>query len=224
MTQANGLIASDHSNRRHPDAPPLCESRLNHPPASVGVIDCAHMISWLRPSSTHFDQAVRAYSSELFQYASWLCRDRHRAEDILQEAFARAWKYWNQVEDETSRRSWLYTIVRNEFLRETGRIHARREDAEDDEPMDIPDGIDFTIGVELRDLLTQLPEKFLEPLLLQNLVGMSCEEIGAVMGLSVGATMTRLTRARLALHELLHEKANEATKPSLRLIQSRGAL
>ena len=182
------------------------------------------MISWLRPSSTHFDQAVRAYSSELFQYASWLCRDRHRAEDILQEAFARAWKYWNQVEDETSRRSWLYTIVRNEFLRETGRIQARREDAEDDEPMDIPDGIDFTIGVELRDLLTQLPEKFLEPLLLQNLVGMSCEEIGVVMGLSVGATMTRLTRARLALHELLHEKPNEATKPSLRLIQSRGAL
>ena len=181
------------------------------------------MISWLRPSSTHFDQAVRAYSSELFQYASWLCRDRHRAEDILQEAFARAWKSWHQVEDETSRRGWLYTIVRNEFLREAGRINARREEAEDDEPVDIPDGIDFTIGVELRDLLARLPEKFLEPLLLQNLVGMSCEEISVVMGLSVGATMTRLTRARLALHDLLHEKTNETTKPSLRLIQSRGA-
>ena len=184
------------------------------------------MIQWLRPSSAHFDQVVRAYSSELFQYASWLCRDRHRAEDILQEAFARAWKNWSQVEDESGRRSWLYTIVRNEFLREMGRAKARMEDPEDDEPVDVPDGLDFTCGVEIRDLLVQLPEKFLEPLLLQNLMGMSCEEIAAVMGLSSGATMTRLTRARMALQELMQGK-NESTaspaKPALRLVQTGGA-
>ena len=180
------------------------------------------MISWLRPSSAHFDQVVRAYSSELFQYASWLTRDRHRAEDILQEAFTRAWKSWDQVNDESGRRSWLYTIVRNEFLRDTGRSSARREEPEDDEPVDVPDGIDFTIGVELRDMLARLPEKYLEPLLLQNLVGMSCEEIGAVMGLTAGATMTRLTRARLALHDLMQGSVAEA-RPALRLVQSRGA-
>ena len=180
------------------------------------------MISWLRPSSAHFDQVVRAYSSELFQYASWLTRDRHRAEDILQEAFARAWKSWDQVNDESGRRSWLYTIVRNEFLRDTGRSSARREEPEGDEPVDVPDGIDFTIGVELRDMLARLPEKYLEPLLLQNLVGMSCEEIGAVMGLTAGATMTRLTRARLALHDLMQGSVAEA-RPALRLVQSRGA-
>lgn len=180
------------------------------------------MISWLRPSSAHFDQAVRAYSSELFQYASWLTRDRHRAEDILQEAFARAWKSWDQVSDESGRRSWLYTIVRNEFLREVGRLNARQEDAEDDEPVDIADGIDFTLGVEVRDVLARLPEKYLEPLLLQSLVGMSCDEIGAVMGLSAGAAMTRLTRARMALHDLMQEKTADA-KPALRLVQSRGA-
>ncbi len=184
------------------------------------------MIHWLRPSSAHFDQVVRAYSSELFQYASWLCRDRHRAEDILQEAFARAWKNWGQVEDESGRRSWLYTIVRNEFLREMGRAKARMEDPEDDEPVDVPDGLDFTSGVEIRDLLVQLPEKFLEPLLLQNLMGMSCEEIAAVMGLSSGATMTRLTRARMALLALMQgtaESTKSPAKPALRLIQTGGA-
>ena len=180
------------------------------------------MISWLRPASAHFDQTVRAYSAELFQYASWLTRDRHRAEDILQEAFARAWKNWDQVADESGRRSWLYTIVRNEFLRETGRTLARREDPEDDEPMDMPDSIDFTLGVEVRDILARLPEKFLEPLLLQNLVGMSCEEIGEVMGLTAGATMTRLTRARLALRDLMQDN-DAAARPALRLVQSRGA-
>lgn len=184
------------------------------------------MISWLRPSTAHFDQVVRAFSAELFQYASWLCRDRHRAEDILQEAFARAWKRWDQLDDESSRRSWLYTIVRNEFLRETGRIKARMEEAEDDEPDDEPndvaDASDFTVGVEMRDLLMQLPEKFLEPLLLQSLVGMSCEEIATVMGLSTGATMTRLTRARLVLRDLLQGNEALKAKPALRLVQSRG--
>ena len=187
------------------------------------------MITWLRPSSAHFDQTVRAYSAELFRYASWLCRDRHRAEDIVQEAFTRAWKNWNQVDDEASRRSWLYTIVRHEFLRETGRLTARQEDATDDDGMiDVPDGTDFTFSVEVRDLLARLPEKFLEPLLLQNLIGMPCEEIATVMGLSVGATMTRLTRARLALHALMQGETDipidSAHKPALRLIKSRGAV
>ena len=181
------------------------------------------VISWLRPSSTHFDQVVRAYSSELFQYASWLCRDRHRAEDILQEAFARAWKSWDQVDDESGRRSWLYTIVRNEFLREMGRINTRAEEPEDDEAPDIGDGRDFTFGVEIRDLLAQLPEKYLEPLLLQNLMGMSCEEIAAVIGLTAGATMTRLTRARLALAALMQGQSISQATPALRLVKNRGA-
>ncbi len=180
------------------------------------------MIAWLRPSSAHFDQVVRAYSSELFQYASWLARDRHRAEDILQEAFTRAWKNWNQVEDEAGRRSWLYTIVRNEFLRETGKLNTRAEDPADDEAVEVPDGLDFTVGVEIRDLLVRLPDKFLEPLLLQCLMGMPCEEIAAAVELSVGATMTRLTRARLALHQLMQEATGPA-KPALRLVQARGA-
>ena len=186
------------------------------------------------PSSSHFDQVVRAYSTELFRYASWLCRDRHRAEDILQEAFTRAWKNWSQVESESARRSWLYTIVRNEFLRDAGRIKARREDsqdARDDEPIDIADDIDFAKAVEIRDLLVKLPEKYLEPLFLQSAMGMSCDEIAAIMDLSVGATMTRMTRARMALRDLMQDESESkvtrvttatVAKPALRLVQSGG--
>ena len=39
-----------------------------------------------------FEQTVRAYSADLYRYARWLCRDRHMAEDLVQEAFVRAWK------------------------------------------------------------------------------------------------------------------------------------
>jgi RNA polymerase sigma-70 factor, ECF subfamily len=194
------------------------------------------MLKWLHPASTHFDRVVRAYSPELFRYATWLCRDRHRAEDILQEAFARAWKSWSQVESEAARRSWLYTIVRNEFLRDTGRIKARMEeshdgqDAQDDGPIaiDVADEIDFAKAVEITDLLAKLPEKYLEPLFLQSAMGMSCEEVAVIMNLTVGATMTRMTRARMALRDLMQDESpsnlNNATaaKPALRLVQSGG--
>ncbi len=184
------------------------------------------MLKWLRPSPAHFDQVVRAYSAELFRYAAWLARDRHRAENILQEAFTRAWKSWSQVESEPARRAWLYTIVRNEFIRDAGRIKARMEDAQEGEPVeladDIPDPGDFATAVEIRDLLGKLPEKYLEPLFLQSAVGMSCEEIAAIMELSVGATMTRMTRARMALRDLMQDDTVSTAKPALRLVQAGG--
>ncbi len=188
------------------------------------------MLKWSRPSPSHshFNQVVRAYSAELFRYAAWLCRDRHRAEDILQEAFARAWKSWSQVESEAGRRGWLYTIVRNEFLRDTGRSKARVEDpqdAVDGESIEIADDFDFAKAVEIHDLLIKLPEKYLEPLFLQSAVGLSCEEIAAIMNLTVGATMTRMTRARMALRDLMNgefESGATAAMPALRLVQSGG--
>ena len=180
------------------------------------------MLKWMNPSTAHFDQVVRAYSDELFRYASWLCRDRHRAEDILQEAFTRAWKSWTQVDSEAGRRGWLYAIVRNEFLRDAGRLNARMEEPLDDESFEIKDDSDFAKAVEIRDLLVKLPEKFLEPLFLQCAVGMSCEEIAAIMDLSVGATMTRMSRARMALRELMQDETQPKTKPAMRLVQAGG--
>lgn len=177
------------------------------------------MIKWLRPSGTHFDQAVRAYSGQLYQYAFWLCRDKHRAEDILQEAFARAWKNWDQVDEESGRRSWLYTIVRNEFLRAVQRPDASTESLDDEDSLSRLDERDFTRGLEIRDVLKQLPETHLEPLLLQSLVGMTCEEIGVVLGVSTAAAMTRMTRARLALRKLLEEPA----APTLRVVSIGGS-
>ncbi|HUJ00929.1 MAG TPA: sigma-70 family RNA polymerase sigma factor [Usitatibacter sp.] len=155
-------------------------------------------------STAHFDRVVRAYAAELFRFALWLARDRHRAEDILQEALTRAWRNWSHVKDEGARRGWLYAIVRNEFYRDSGR--AKREQAEDvdDETLaQVADERDFTRGLELRQILERLPAPFMEPLVLQNLGGLSCEEVAQVLGVSTGAAMTRISRARSALRELL---------------------
>lgn len=170
------------------------------------------MTSFMGRSAAHFDQVVRAYTAELFHYASWLARDRHRAEDILQEALARAWRNWNHVKDEGARRSWLYAIVRNEFYRDARRaLHA--ETSIDDEALSqIADERDFTRGLELRQIFDMLPPGALEPLVLQNLAGLTCEEVAQVLGVSVGATMTRMSRARSALRDLLRTSEDGVRK------------
>lgn len=163
------------------------------------------MISLIGGSATHFDQVVRAYSGELFHFALWLTRDRHRAEDVLQEALTRAWRSWGRVKDESARKSWLYAIVRNEFYRDARRGRHEEAGIDDEALAQIADERDFTRALEVRQLLQRLPAAILEPLVLQNLGGMSCEEVADVLGVSVGAAMTRISRARTALRKLMRE-------------------
>jgi len=162
-------------------------------------------------TTSHFDQVVRAYSGELFHFALWLCRDRHRAEDVLQEALTRAWRRWGDVKDEAARKSWLYTIVRNEFYRDAGKSRKQEVAIDDDVLAQIPDERDFTRGLEVRQLLMSFPAAVIEPLVLQNVGGMTCEEVAAVLGITVGAAMTRISRARSALRR--HCKASEMVAP-----------
>ncbi|HSN19720.1 MAG TPA: sigma-70 family RNA polymerase sigma factor [Usitatibacter sp.] len=160
-------------------------------------------------SAAHFDQVVRAYSPELFHFALWLARDRHRAEDILQEALARAWGSWGRVKDEGARRAWLYTIVRNEFYRNDERRRRVQEEELDEAVLaELRDERDFTRGLEIRQILDRVPAAIMEPLVLQNLGGLSCEEIASVLGVSAGAAATRISRARSAVRDLMR-KAEE---------------
>jgi RNA polymerase sigma-70 factor (ECF subfamily) len=167
-----------------------------------------------RRDPAHFDGVVRAYTSELFHYALWITGDRHGAEDALQEALVRAWKSWTHVQDEGARRAWLYTIVRNECHR-ASRSRLRPEVPYDDEQVAaIADERDFTAALDVRQALERLPHAALEPLVMQAVGGLSGEEIAAALGVSVAAAMTRLSRARSALRDLVNDSAPAAAGTS----------
>lgn len=155
--------------------------------------------------AAHFDQVVRAYTAELYHFALWHTRDRHRAEDALQEALTRAWRSWTHLKDETARRSWLYAIVRNECRRPARGAGAGEEPLDDEALARIADERDFTRGLEVRQALERLPAAALEPLVLQAVAGLSCEEIAQILGVSAGAAMTRISRARSALRSLVRD-------------------
>ena len=152
-----------------------------------------------KSTQSDFDALVRAYSTELYRYGYWLCRDRFVAEDLVQETFARAWVSRATLRDDRAARSWLYTILRNEHA----RLHERKrfDFAEGEDPDALEDRRlrNVSAELEMRQALDALPPSYREPLLLQVLGGFTCEEIAAMLELTPGAVMTRLSRARLAL-------------------------
>jgi len=147
-----------------------------------------------------FEQTVRAYSADLYRYARWLCRDRHMAEDLVQEAFVRAWKSWAELRDPARVKAWLFTILRNERARGFARKQVETASGETDES-ELPPVPSFEAGLEIAQMVDMLPEAYREPLLLQVLGGYSCAEIAEIIGTSEGAVMTRLTRARQAFRQ-----------------------
>lgn len=156
-----------------------------------------------------FEELIRRHAADLFRYAYWLARDRHRAEDVLQEALIRGWRAYPRLRETAAAKAWLFSIVRNEFLR------AAAKDALEPgslDGIDLPDERVTDEGVEMREALLALPVSYAEPLALQVLGGFTCAEIASLLNTTEGATMTRLTRARQALRRLVAPAAASGRK------------
>ena len=68
-----------------------------------------------------FESMVHAYSKDLYRYGYWLSRDSAIAEDLVQETFLRAWRAIDSLNDAKAAKSWLFTILRRENARRSGR-------------------------------------------------------------------------------------------------------
>ena len=141
---------------------------------------------------------MRAYSADLYRYAWWLCRDRHLAEDLVQETYARAWKSWSELREPARAKAWLITILRRELARNFAGDKATL-DIDGVHESELPALPSCEAQLEISQLVARLPGTYREPLLLQVLGGFSCAEIAGILGTTEGAVMTRLTRARQAL-------------------------
>lgn len=160
-----------------------------------------------------FEGAVRAHSSGLYRYAFWLCRDRMRAEDIVQEAFTRAWKSWADLKDRGAVKSWLFSIARNEHYRAFKRNGPEMDDRNVEE-LDVSVDYEMDVAMDVRRALAALPASLREPLMMQVLGGFSCAEIAVTLQTTEGAIMTRLTRARQTMRRLMEggSALNEVAK------------
>jgi RNA polymerase sigma-70 factor (ECF subfamily) len=150
-----------------------------------------------------FETAVRAYSTELYRFGYWLCRDRTVAEDLVQETFARAWKHWETLDDPKAVKQWLFTILRREHARLYERAEPERVWVEDEGELErLADHVHMP-RLEVREALMKLPETYRAPLLMQVLGGFSAGEIAAALAISEDAALARVSRARRGLRRML---------------------
>lgn len=150
-----------------------------------------------------FDALVAVCYEDMFRYATWLCRDRTVADDVVQESLLRAWKSLDSLRDDAAAKPWLLTIVRRENARYFER---RRLDTVDIDELGAAQAAELAHAPDeellgLREAMLRLEDDYREPLVLQVLVGFSTREIAAHMGLSQGAVLTRLHRARQKLKD-----------------------
>ncbi len=157
-----------------------------------------------------YARLVTAHSEDLYRYAIWLCKDPTLAQDLTQETCLRAWKSLKNLKDHKAAKSWLFTILRNEYSRQFARYRPNFStvDLEFLEKKDTQNDTS-TEAFALRMALEELAEEYREPLMLQVLGGFSCEEIGTLCGVSTGAVMTRLFRAKQKLRSILAPQSSD---------------
>jgi RNA polymerase sigma-70 factor, ECF subfamily len=149
-----------------------------------------------------FESTALVHAQSLLRFALKMVRDRHRAEDLVQETLLAAWRHFHQFEPGTNCRAWLFRILINARNREFSRHRDLAEVVNIDEvQIRAPETISAT--VEMHSALDKLPGEHREILILGVVEGFSIKELAMILGVPVGTVMSRLSRARARLRELL---------------------
>ena len=161
-----------------------------------------------------FDEAVLPHLDAAYNLARWLTRNDQDAEDVVQEASLRAFKYWKGFSGRDCR-SWLLAIVRNTFYSWARERSGQREVTVDEEIHGIDESFPNPENALLQNAdremlmaaLEDLPVEFREAIVLREMEGLSYKEIADISGVAIGTVMSRLARARKRLQIYLMSAA-----------------
>ncbi|MDP9991425.1 RNA polymerase sigma-70 factor (ECF subfamily) [Variovorax boronicumulans] len=159
----------------------------------------------------------------LRRYARALTGNTWAADDLVQDTLERACSKWRLWVVGSDLRAWLFTVMHNIFasqVRRTPPPHAvvPLDDATHELHGGVDPGRDPGTGLDLQRCLLQLPEEQRAVLLLVTLEDMSYAEVAKVLGIPAGTVMSRLSRARVRLQELL-DGAAAPHRPGLRRLK-----
>jgi RNA polymerase sigma-70 factor (ECF subfamily) len=157
------------------------------------------------PTSQSFDDVVLPHLDAARRLARWLMRNEHDAEDALQEASLRAFRYFATFSGGDGR-AWFLSIVRNTCRGWRVRPLDAASDPFDEEQHSVPRSKSDPealmhhndAAVLVTHAMRHVPDRVRELLVLREVEGLSYKELADVMRLPMGTVMSRLSRARAA--------------------------
>src|SRR5881275_1244479 len=166
-----------------------------------------------------FEELIRRYDRNVFRIAQHITQNREDAEDVVQDAFFKAYSNLEQFQGQSKFYTWLVRIAVNEALMKLRRRRPERTVSLDEEVKTEDDSLPREVAdwspnpeqqysqAELREILSRtiqgLPPGFRTVFVLRDVEGLSTEETAEALDLSITAVKSRLLRARLQLRERL---------------------
>src|SRR6201996_8528120 len=170
--------------------------------------------------SALFEELALPLLPSLYSHSFWLCRNHAEAEDLVQETISKALRAFDSFQADTNFKAWIFRILRNTFLTSRTGITASRTVFLEDHPDLLgvtdcsPTPEDHLIRLDnqaaVNQALDQLQPPLREVLLLCDVEELKYKDIALVLDVPIGTVMSRLSRARRALHQLLQPQLGES--------------
>ena len=159
-----------------------------------------------------FEKLAIPLLNSIYNFARWLARNDHDAEDLVQETYLKAFSNFSSFQPGTNFRAWIFRILRNTSLNTRSKLEGRMTvELNCDEPSLVttdpedPESllIEKSTSAAIWDAIEHLPRSGREVMLLSDVEEFTYREIAEILGVPIGTVMSRLARARKAVQRAL---------------------
>ncbi|MDR5711661.1 sigma-70 family RNA polymerase sigma factor [Nesterenkonia flava] len=173
-----------------------------------------------------FEREALQYVDQLYSAAMRMTRNPQDAEDLVQEAYTKAYSAFHQYKPGTNLKAWLYRILTNTYINIYRKKQRQPQQANTDTVEDWQmaqaaehtssglrsaesEALDHLPDSDVKNALQQIPEEFRLAVYFSDVEGFAYKEIAEILNIPIGTVMSRLHRGRKLLRQLLADYARE---------------